>query len=101
MNLQHRIDLLVQLGQYILSDNENWLAAKEKASYENGWFTEEFVASATQNIANEFLQKESLESWAKKYPIESNTNNPKKIVIIIILVFMMIGKVLIFIKCFD
>jgi len=82
MNLQHRIDLLVQLGQYILSDTENWLAAKEKSSYENGWFTEEFVVSATQNIANEFLQKESLESWAKKYPIESNTNNPKKIGIV-------------------
>ena len=82
MNLQHRIDLLDQLGQYILSDTENWLAAKEKASYENGWFTEEFVASATQNIANEFLQKESLESWAKKYPIETHNKNPKKIGIV-------------------
>lgn len=82
MNLQHRIDLLVQLGQYILSANENWLAAKEKAGYENGWFTQEFVLRATQNIANEFLQKETLENWVKKYPIESNNNNPKKIGIV-------------------
>lgn len=82
MNLQHRIDLLVQLGQYILSDNENWLAAKEKAGYENGWFTEEFVLSATQNIANEFLQKDVLENWSKKYSVESGFTNPKKIGIV-------------------
>ena len=29
MNLQHRIDLLVRLGQYILSADEEWLECKE------------------------------------------------------------------------
>ncbi|MEO5948178.1 MAG: acyl-CoA reductase [Chitinophagaceae bacterium] len=82
MNLQHRIDLLVQLGQYILADNENWLTVKEKAGYENGWFTPMFVTAATQNIANEFLQKEPLESWTKKYAVESNIHNPKKVGIV-------------------
>ncbi len=79
MNLQHRIDLLVQLGQYILSENENWLSAKEKAGYENGWFTPLFVTTATQNIVNEFLQKETLDNWVKKYPIDACNTNPKKI----------------------
>jgi len=82
MNLQHRIDLLVQLGQYILADNENWLVAKEKASYENGWFTPMFVTTATQNIANKFLQKEVLESWTKKYSVESKAVNPQKVGIV-------------------
>ena len=82
MNLQHRIDLLFQLGQYILSENENWLAEKEKASYENGWFTPMFVTAATQNIATEFLQKEVLESWTKKYIVKSNAGNPKKVGIV-------------------
>ena len=82
MNLQHRIDLLVQLGQYILADNENWLEVKEKASYENGWFTPMFVTTATQNIATEFLQKEVLENWTKEYSIESKIANPQKVGIV-------------------
>lgn len=82
MNLQHRIDLLVQMGQYILSENEDWLAAKEKASYENGWFTPMFVTTASQNIATEFLQKEVLENWANKYSIESKVANPQKVGIV-------------------
>ena len=54
MNLQYRVDLLVRLGQYISSGDENWLAAKEKAGWENGWFTPEFVQLATDAIAHEF-----------------------------------------------
>ncbi|MBK7289804.1 MAG: acyl-CoA reductase [Chitinophagaceae bacterium] len=82
MNLQHRIDLLVQLGQYILADNENWLEVKEKASYENSWFTPMFATTATQNIATEFLQKEVLENWTKEYSIESKIANPQKVGIV-------------------
>ncbi|MDZ4794390.1 MAG: acyl-CoA reductase [Bacteroidota bacterium] len=71
MNLQHRIDLLVQLGQYILSGDEQWQSAKEKASRENGWFVPEFIEEATKKIAQSFLQKEQLETWAAAYPIQT------------------------------
>lgn len=66
MNLQYRIDLLTRLGEYILSDDHDWLAAKEKSGYENGWFIPEFVELATKNIAHSFLQKDILEQWVEK-----------------------------------
>lgn len=70
MNLPHRVELLVRLGEYILSDNEEWLQAKEKAGLENGWFVPEFVDNATRNIATHFLQKNILENWAGNYPLQ-------------------------------
>ena len=69
MHLQQRIDLLVELGNYMSSENEAWMAAKQKASYENGWFLAEFIELATANIVNSFLQREKLEPWAKKYDL--------------------------------
>lgn len=71
MNLQYRIDLLVRLGQYILSDEEQWQSAKERASRENGWFIPEFVELATQNIALSFLNKEKLQSWTDNYQLQT------------------------------
>lgn len=69
MNLQYRIELLNNLGEYILSDDDSWQVAKEKAGHENGWFIPEFVDLAIQNIAHSFLQKDKLESWVNSYKI--------------------------------
>ena len=55
MNLQQRIVLLNRLGEYILQDNDNWQATKQKASLQNSWFTPEFIDLATRNIALAFL----------------------------------------------
>ncbi len=94
MKLQYRIDLLVRLGQYILSDNAEWTAAKEKAGHENGWFIPEFVDLATQNIAGSFLQALHLKNWSDTYPIQiyssatagtgqaNSGSNPQKIGIV-------------------
>ena len=60
MNLLHRIDLLTKLGDYMLSGEEGWVAAVEKAGRENGWFTPEFTDAAIKNIATSFLKKEKL-----------------------------------------
>ncbi len=79
MNLQHRIDLLVRLGQYILSADEQWMDIKEKASRENGWFIPQFVDLASNNIARSFLQKNILEKWADGYQITATHANPKTI----------------------
>ena len=79
MNLQHRIDLLVRLGQYILSADEQWVDIKEKASRENGWFIPAFVDIASNNIARSFLQKKILEKWADGYQITDTHANPKTI----------------------
>jgi hypothetical protein len=82
MNLQHRIDLLVRLGEYILSDNDSWIAAKEKASYENGWFIPMFVDSATNSIARSFLKKNTLQQWAANYQLPAEQPQPKTVGIV-------------------
>lgn len=82
MNLQHRIDLLVRLGQYILSSSPEWDSAKEKASYENGWFIPEFIDLATENIARCFLQKDILNTWASSYQLPAAGSHPKKVGIV-------------------
>lgn len=71
MNLQHRIDLLIRLGEYILSDDEKWAEAKERAGRENGWFIPEFVAKASDTIALSFLQKNVLEKWTTAYQLQT------------------------------
>ena len=82
MNLQHRINLLAALGQYILSDDESWHAAKIKASQQNSWFIPEFIDLAVTNIVHNFLKKDLLESWAKQYEVTSDIENPKSIGIV-------------------
>ncbi|HEX7846649.1 MAG TPA: acyl-CoA reductase [Chitinophagaceae bacterium] len=77
MNLQHRIDLLLRLGEYMLSDDSSWLEAKEKAGRQNGWFTPEFVELSCNNIAGTFLQKEILENWVKQYEIAPSLSQAK------------------------
>ena len=82
MNLQYRIDLLCRIGEYILSDDINWLQAKEKTSHENSWFTPEFIHLASTNIARSFLQRKILEDWVKQYDIPQENNDPKSVGII-------------------
>lgn len=79
MNLQYRIDLLVDLGEYILSADPAWAEAKEKASRENGWFIPDFVDLATNNIARQFLSRPVLEKWVSSYDLPANTPHPKNV----------------------
>jgi len=82
MDLKTRIDLLVELGDYILENGTKWQAVKQRASIENSWFIPEFVELATNSIAKEFLQKEKLESWAQQYKIPSRQQQPKTVGIV-------------------
>lgn len=77
MNLQYRIDLLSRLGQYILSEEESWLQAKEKAAVENGWFIPEFVDKAAKNIGLSFLQPAVLKDWASRYQLPPENESPR------------------------
>jgi hypothetical protein len=82
MNLPYRIELLTRLGEYILSNEEAWQEAKEKAGQENGWFIPGFVDLATQNIARSFLQKDKLETWAGSYQLPTSNLKPRTIGIV-------------------
>ncbi|MFI5130764.1 MAG: acyl-CoA reductase [Chitinophagales bacterium] len=82
MILEHRIAILTKLGEYIMSDEPAWLEAKEQAGYENGWFIPEFIDLAVRNIAENFLQKETLEKWTARYQPAFQDNNPKLVGIV-------------------
>ncbi|HUP13710.1 MAG TPA: acyl-CoA reductase, partial [Niastella sp.] len=82
MNLQQRIVLLNRLGEYILEDGDNWQATKQKASYQNSWFTPDFIELATRNIAGAFLQKDALTAWARQYSIPAENATLKNVGIV-------------------
>lgn len=79
MNLEQRIDLLVNLGNYCISEEPAWLSAQQRAHAENGWFTPEFIQLAVRQIAEEFLQKDKLTQWARKYDLPQENPSPKTI----------------------
>lgn len=79
MNLEQRIDLLTELGNYFVSGDPGWQAAKQRASAENGWFSPEFIELAVQQIAGEFLQKDKLKEWTGRYGLPPENKSPKNI----------------------
>lgn len=79
MNLQYRIDLLARLGDYILSDNEEWQQVQERASRENGWFIPSFLQQSLQAIGHQYLQKDALQQWIAAYPAATVDHTPKTI----------------------
>lgn len=82
MNLQYRIELLSELGEYISGNSEEWVSAREKASIENGWFIPEFIEKATTGIAQQYLQKDRLRAWAGKYKLPEQNKDPQLIGIV-------------------
>ncbi len=81
MNIQERIELIVQLGKYLQSNENNWALAKQTASQKNGWFTEKFIQHAANQIATNFCSKNELEKWAAHYHLNDNIS-PKNIGIV-------------------
>jgi hypothetical protein len=79
MDLQQRINLMVQLGKFMLSDDAEWLEAKDKAVRLNAWFTEDFVNLSVTNIANQFLKADALTNWANNYAVKDVQAAPKNV----------------------
>jgi hypothetical protein len=82
MKLQLRIELLSRLGQHILSTDEDWQLAMEKASHKNRWFIPEFIRLASKNIAEQYLHKSRLDEWVRAYHLAEHNPFPKTIGII-------------------
>jgi hypothetical protein len=82
MNLQERKEILVRLGTYMQSADENWTIAKERAGAENAWFTPAFIALSATNISTQFLAEEKLQMLIERYRIPSENPVPKKIGIV-------------------
>jgi hypothetical protein len=79
MNLEQRIDLMVSVGEYLVSGDDQWQQALKTSSIENAWFTPEFCIEAINNIVREFLQKEKLAAWCRQYPKLNETGDQKNV----------------------
>lgn len=82
MNLQERKAILVRLGTFIESNEEEWQIAKQRAASENAWFTAEFIDLAAGNIAKQFLSEDALQVLIEKYRIPAENTSPKKVGIV-------------------
>jgi hypothetical protein len=78
MNLIERINLLENLGNYLVDNSENLNSIKQKAFEKNKWFTEEFINLSLQNISTQFLNRNKLEGWVNYYHLDDNIK-PKKV----------------------
>src|SRR4051812_12354773 len=76
MILQQRIDVLVELGDYMQKNSQEWQQAKEQANRINPWFVPEFIEMASNNIINYYLQRNELEKWVEKYKVPQQNTEP-------------------------
>lgn len=67
--IEKRIDALVMLGKYLLSDDAILEDVKLRAKNENAWFTLENIDLAIENIVKYYLQKDALQNWVKQYSL--------------------------------
>ncbi|MEJ7739105.1 MAG: acyl-CoA reductase [Chitinophagaceae bacterium] len=79
MDVQQRIDLLIRLGQYMKSDDCKWRQVKFNAGQANGWFTGTFIEKACDSITDQFLNREKLSVFARRYALPPENRNPKNI----------------------
>lgn len=79
MNLQERIILLSQLGEYLQANDAAWVAAKENAERQNGWFTQAFIQQAVAGIVNNYLHPGKLAAFTAAYSIPPVQQTPKNI----------------------
>ena len=82
MDLENRIHLLVEVGEFMQSGNEFWESAKTRAYQHNPWFIPEFIDLAVENIAQRMLKTDLLEAWIKPYHFDSQLPEPKKVGIV-------------------
>lgn len=72
MKLQKRIEILLQLKEYLIADKDEWKSIKNTAFAHNGWFTPEFIDLSVKNIAEQFLQENKLTEWINHYSLDDN-----------------------------
>lgn len=82
MNLQHRIEILEKLGNYILSDDAGWQQAKDRAALENTWFTPESIQLASNTAARYYLNGKSLYDFAHTYKVKEIVEAPRTVGIV-------------------
>ncbi|MEX1203093.1 MAG: acyl-CoA reductase [Ferruginibacter sp.] len=78
MNLQARINLMLQLGEYLKQNDVEWQEVKQQATYRNGWFSPAFIDKSCNEIITQFLEETTLRAWVAHYHLD-DTISPKNI----------------------
>ena len=81
MDLKERIEVLGKLGDRLLAGDEYLDAVIHRTNFNNKWFSKENQQRRIKAIAENFLNREKLESWVKDYEI-SETVEKQKIALI-------------------
>ncbi|MDP4129094.1 MAG: acyl-CoA reductase [Bacteroidota bacterium] len=79
MDLENRISLMVDLGKYMVSGNQEWIDAKERAYRHNPWFTPAFINLAIEQIVSRYLQRDLLERWSQSHHFPQQQTNTRKV----------------------
>lgn len=82
MDLENRLSLLVELGDFMQSGDANWKSAKTKTFHHNPWFIPEFIELAVNNTVALYLQRNLLESWLQNYGFPTENQDPKNVGIV-------------------
>ncbi len=80
MNLNQRIELLIELGQRIVQQDPMLESAIHHAFINNSWFTIDNIQNSLNAIAHQFLEEKKLLNWAKGYNISESTSKTLAIV---------------------
>jgi hypothetical protein len=82
MDLENRISLLIELGQFMQSEDASWKAAGTRAFQHNAWFIPDFIEMAIKQITEQFLQPDALKKWLSQYDIPGENPVPKQVGIV-------------------
>lgn len=82
MTVKERIDLLVQLGEYLQSGDEYLKAVMHRTAFNNQWLTIENSLKVAEAIGKHCLSRPALEAWCTEYKV-SDTTKEKKVGIIL------------------
>ena len=69
MNLNARIEALVELGKYLNEKHERLQALVRTSYLQNRWFTEENIYMAMDAIIENYLQRDKIDQWLSDYDI--------------------------------
>lgn len=58
------------------ANSPEWQQVKEQANRKNPWFVPEFIEMAARNLNSEFLEKDKLNNWVKKYNVPNVNRTP-------------------------
>ena len=78
-NIEKRINLLAQLGDYMLSADAGWDEVKETAVQRNSWFNRESIDISIRNIVKAYLDPALLKKWIEGYTLPAA---PRKVGIV-------------------